>query len=77
MPERLADAIRRGRICNRDVMYGIDYFDYKDLPIDEVRELMNIPVKDRKLDSPGVWHPEGITSYQREHGNPKFQPALN
>ena len=77
MPERLADAIRRGRICNRDVMYGIDYFDYKDLPIDEVRELMNIPVKDTKLVSPGVWHPEGITSYQREHGNPKFQPALN
>ena len=77
MPERLADAIRRGRICNRDVMYGIDYFDYKDLPIDEVRELMNIPVKDKKLHSPGVWHPEGITSYQREHGNPKFQPALN
>ena len=24
MPERVADAIRRGRICNRDVMYGID-----------------------------------------------------
>ena len=76
MPERLADSIRRGRTCNRDVMYGIDYFEYKDLPINDVRELMNIPAKDKSLDSPGVWHPEGITAYQREHGNPKYQPAL-
>ncbi|MEM7675641.1 MAG: hypothetical protein AAF449_06520, partial [Myxococcota bacterium] len=29
-PERLADALRRGRICHRDVMTGVDYFEYVD-----------------------------------------------
>ena len=76
MPERVADAIRRGRICNRDVMYGIDYFEYKDMPIEEVRNQLNIVKKDGELDSPGVWHPNGITAYQREHGNKKYQPPF-
>ena len=74
MPERVADAIRRGRICNRDVMYGVDYFEYKDMPIEEVRRQLNIVGKDEELESPGVWHPNGITEYQREHGNQKYQP---
>ena len=77
MPERVADAIRRGRICNLDVMYGIDYFDYKDMPIDEVRKTLGIVPKSSDLDSPGVWHPDGITSYQREHGDSKYQPSLS
>ena len=76
MPERLADAIRRGRICNKDVMYGIDYFEYKDQPIDSIRRTLNIVPKDKDINSPGVWHPDGITSYQREHGNKTYQPKL-
>ena len=76
MPERVADAIRRGRICNRDVMYGIDYFEYKDFQIDEVREQLGIVNKDADIDSPGVWDPDGITSYQREHGNALYQPLM-
>ena len=76
MPERVADAIRRGRICNRDVMYGIDYFEYKNMPIDEVRQHLGIAPKDKDINSPGVWHPDGITSYQREHGNSLYQPPL-
>ena len=76
MPERVADAIRRGRMCNRDVMYGIDYFNYKDMPIDDVRRRLNIVEKDEELDSPGVWHPNGITTYQRVHGNKKYQPPI-
>ena len=75
MPERVADAIRRGRICNRDVMYGIDYFEYKNMPIDDVRQRLGISPKDKDVNSPGVWHPDGITSYQREHGNPLYQPS--
>ena len=75
MPKRLADAIRRGRDCNVDVMYGIDYFKFKDDPIDQVRECLNIVPKDVEVNSPGVWHPEGITEYQRSHGNPSYQPA--
>ena len=74
MPERVADAIRRGRICNRDVMYGIDYFKYKNMNIDDVRTQLRIVSKDQDIDSPGVWHRDGITSYQRKHGNIRFQP---
>ena len=74
MPERVADAIRRGRICNKDVMYGIDYFKYKDMAIETVREELGIVEKDSNLYSPGVWHPEGITDYQRSIGNIKYQP---
>ena len=77
MPERVADAIRRGRICNRDVMYGVDYFEYKNMQIDDVRSELGIVSKDQEIDSPGVWHPDGITSYQREHGNTRYQPPLN
>lgn len=76
MPERVADAIRRGRTCNTDVMYGIDYFDYKDIPIEDVRRHLNIVAKDEELDSPGVWDPKGITAYQREHGNKDYQPPI-
>lgn len=76
MPERLADAIRRGRICNLDVMYGIDYFDYKDMPINEVRQKLGIPPKSGDVDSPGVWDQNGISNYQREHGDKKYQPPL-
>ena len=74
MPERVADAIRRGRICNKDVMYGIDYFEYKDLHIETVRKLLNIVSKDEDINSPGVWHPKGITAFQRQNGNTNYQP---
>jgi hypothetical protein len=77
MPARLADAIRRGRICNLDVMYGIDYFDYKDMPINEVRQELRIVPKSEEISSPGVWDTNGITEYQREHGDSKYQPPLS
>ena len=73
MPERVADAIRRGRICSK-VMYGVDYFKYKDMAIEKVREELGIVEKDINLNSPGVWHPDGITDYQRSIGNIKYQP---
>lgn len=77
MPERLADALRRGRICNRDVMYGVDYFDYVNLPLDEARRQLGIAPKDdeaAEMGSVGVHDPGGITAYQREHGDVRFQP---
>ena len=76
MPERLADAIRRGRLCNQDVMYGVDYFQYKDLPIEVVRKELNIVEKDVNLNSPGVWHYLGITDYQRSIGDVRYQPPI-
>ena len=57
-------------------MYGIDYFEYKNMPIDDVRQRLGIAPKDNDINSPGVWHPDGITSYQREHGNALYQPPL-
>lgn len=74
MPERVADAIRRGRECNKDVMYGIDYFNYKDIQIEKVRLQLGIVPKDVNLESPGVWHPDGITDFQRSIGVTKYQP---
>ena len=40
MHNRLADAIIRGRKYKRDVMYNIDYFSIKDLPLAKVKELL-------------------------------------
>lgn len=77
MATRVADALRRGRICHQDVLHGIDYFEYVDLPIEEARAALSIvPKGDDALSagSAGVWESAGITAYQREHGDPRFQP---
>jgi len=79
MPVRLADAIIRGRKCNRDVMYGIDYFSMKDLPLGQVKELLGILPKSAdaiQAGSVGIMDPQGITSYQREHGDRNYQPPV-
>ena len=58
-------------------MTGIDYFDYVDLPIDEARAALGIVPKDEAAiaaGSVGPWHPEGITAFQREAGDPEYQP---
>jgi hypothetical protein len=41
--DHLADALRRGHACTVDVMGGIELFDYRDLPLAEVRERFNVP----------------------------------
>ena len=40
--ERLADVIRRARVSNRDVMFGNDYFQLNDKPIDDALQWHNI-----------------------------------
>jgi hypothetical protein len=42
---RWADALRRGASCNTDVM-NLDHFEYKDLPLDEVRERFGVEPKE-------------------------------
>ncbi len=37
VPVRFADALRRGLQMNLDVMGAIDWFEYKDTPIEDVR----------------------------------------
>lgn len=39
---RMADALRRGRACNVDVMGGIDHFALAPLPLDEVRAQLGV-----------------------------------
>lgn len=78
MAERLADALRRGRICNRDVIYGVDYFELVDLPLEEARARLDIVPKSPEAiaaGSVGIFDPMGFTQYQREHGDSAYQPA--
>ncbi len=80
MPLRLADALRRGRLCNRDVIYGLDYFDYVTMPLADARDALGVvPKSDEALraGSVGVGDSGGITAYQREHGDVRFQPPAD
>ena len=43
--ERMGDAIRRGLLLSRDVMGGVDWFEYVDDPLDEVRSKLGIVPK--------------------------------
>lgn len=77
MCTRLADALRRGRLVDRDLVGGVDYFELVDLPIEEARARLGIvPKSDAAVaaGSAGVFEPAGISDYQREHGDPRHQP---
>lgn len=50
--ERVADAMRRGRDCTRDFYLDCDFFDFKDAPVEALREAWNIIPKGVR-DSPG------------------------
>jgi hypothetical protein len=43
---RFADAMRRGFATTTDVLAGIDHFAYKDCPLDDAREQLNVPIKE-------------------------------
>jgi hypothetical protein len=43
--QRMSDAIRRGALLGTDVMGGIDWFDYADSPIDDVRAKLQLVPK--------------------------------
>jgi hypothetical protein len=71
MHERVADAIRRGKVvCDR---YGIDLFDVDyyalaDRPVQEVRRLLRVPPKSQRAiesGSAGLFALEGMTENQR------------
>lgn len=44
-PERIADAIRRGRACRRDVFRDLDFFALADEPLQRLRLEWGIPAK--------------------------------
>ena len=71
MHQRVADAIRRGKVvCDR---YGVDLFevDYYDLagrPVEEIRALLNMPPKSSgaiEAGAAGLFDLEGMSEHQR------------
>jgi hypothetical protein len=70
MADRLADAWRRGALCSKDLM-GVDWFDYADRPVDEVRTEFSIEPKSNAAiaaGSVGPWDPGGISPFQLQAG---------
>lgn len=72
MPQRLADALRRGALCHGSTDYiALDYFSMADRPIEEVREQLGIQPKADKAvaaGSIGPFEPGGISDAQLEAG---------
>jgi hypothetical protein len=70
MTVRLADAFRRGANCGHDLM-AIDWFDYADQPVEEVRSALGIGPKGSEALATGSstpWEPAGITEFQLRQG---------
>ena len=44
-PQRVADALRRGRECTRDLFVDLDFFDYADQSLAQLRQRWNIVPK--------------------------------
>ena len=70
MAVRLADAMRRGALCGQDLM-AVDWFEFADRPVGEVRK--NLGIEPRSLDadaagSVGPWQPGGISPFQCKAG---------
>lgn len=85
MATRLADAMRRGALARPDGevdknFLAIDWFAYADVPVDEVRGRFQIPDKsDRALaaGSVGPWHAAGISEFQRDAGDRRYQARIH
>ena len=71
MHERIADAIRRGKVVcnhNRADLFDVDYYDLADRPVAEVRDLLGIPPKSSaaiESDSAGLFDLAGMSESQR------------
>jgi hypothetical protein len=73
MDQRLADAIRRGKVvCDRYGvdLFDVDYYELADQPVAEVRQLLEFPPKSptaMQAGSPGVFDPAGMSDHQRQY----------
>lgn len=71
MHQRLADAIRRGKVvCDhyeRD-LFDVEYYELADRPVEDVREMLGVPPKSAGAiegGSAGVFDPAGMSEIQR------------
>lgn len=75
MATRLADAMRRGAMARPDgtvakSFLAVDWFEYAELPVQEVRRRFQIPPKSDKAiaaGSVGTWDLAGFSAYQLDH----------
>ena len=71
MHQRIADAIRRGKVvcdCYGVDLFDVDYYELADRPVGEIRELLNMPPKSSGAiegGSVGLFDPEGMSETQR------------
>lgn len=71
MHQRIADAIRRGKVvCNRYGidLFDVDYYELADRPVEEIRELLSMPPKSSGTiegGSAGLFDQEGMSENQR------------
>ncbi len=70
MPERIADAMRRGALCKGSIDFlGLDWFDFAPRQLDDLREEFGIVPKRSGIRSAGPFDPGGMTSSQWERGH--------
>ncbi len=71
MHQRIADAIRRGKVvCDRFGidLFEVDYYELADRPVGEIRERLSMPLKSSGAiegGSVGVFDPQGMSENQR------------
>ena len=71
MHQRLADAIRRGKVVSERYgvdLFEVDYYEVADRPVDEVREILSVPSKSSAAiegGSVGLFDLEGMSENQR------------
>lgn len=72
MPERLADALRRGALCHGSIDFlATDFFSMAETPVDDVRTHFGVTPKSAEAiaaGSPGPWTVGGISEYQLRAG---------
>jgi hypothetical protein len=72
VPDRLADALRRGRLCGEPVDFlEVDFFALADRSVEEVRNHFGVPPKSeraRASGSVGPFEPGGISPFQWNAG---------
>lgn len=72
MAVRVADAMRRGALCEGSIDYlRTDWFELADLSLEEARSHFGVPPKSetaRQAGSVGPWEPGGISPFQLKSG---------
>jgi hypothetical protein len=79
MATRVADAMRRGALCEGSIDFmGLDWFELAERPVARVRRGFGVPAKSddaRAAGSAGPWQPGGISAFQVDAGRQLAEQA--